>query len=95
VKDDSPLDPKTDAAKIRAFFVHPLWARKGIATRILKACEAAAREVGFGRFELVSTLTGVALYRSQGYAEVERMCFTLPNGEPYEAVRMTKSGLVS
>jgi GNAT superfamily N-acetyltransferase len=90
VKDDTPLDPSTDPAKIRGFFVHPEWARRGIATRILEQCERAARNAGFTKFELFSTLTGVALYRNRGYVERERVCFTLPNGEPYEAVRMTK-----
>ena len=92
VKDDSPLDPGTDPAKIRGFFVHPEWARQGIGTRILLACEQAAREAGFTRFELVSTLTGVPLYRRHGYVEVERVTLTLPNDEPYEAVRMQKLG---
>ena len=90
VKDDTPLDPRTDAAKIRGFFVHPAFARRGIGTRILECCEQAARAAGFTHFELVSTLTGVPLYRSRGYIEVERVSFTLPNGQPYEAVRMTK-----
>ena len=90
VKDDTPLDPATDPAKIRGFFVHSSWARRGIASRILVACEQAARDAGFTRFELVSTLTGVPLYRRHGYIESERICFTLPNGEPYEAMRMTK-----
>jgi N-acetylglutamate synthase-like GNAT family acetyltransferase len=95
VKDDSPLDPQTDAAKIRGFFVHPGWARQGIASRILAACEEAGRAAGFSRFELVSTLTGVALYRTRGYVEVERVTLMLPNGHPYEAVRMTKHAVAA
>jgi GNAT superfamily N-acetyltransferase len=91
VKDDSPLDPHTDPAKIRGFFVHPSWARRGIGTRILLACEEAARKAGFTRLELVSTLTGVALYRGHGYVETERVTLTLPNGQPYAAVRMQKN----
>jgi GNAT superfamily N-acetyltransferase len=90
VKDDTPLDPASDAAKIRGFFVHPSWARRGIASRILDACERAARDAGFTRFELVSTLTGVPLYRRHGYVACGQVCFTLPNGEPYQAVLMTK-----
>jgi N-acetylglutamate synthase-like GNAT family acetyltransferase len=90
VKDDSPLDPRTDPAKIRGFFVHPSWAKKGLGTRILLACEEAARGAGFARFELVSTLTGVPLYRNHGYIEVERVTLTLPNSVPYDAVRMKK-----
>jgi N-acetylglutamate synthase-like GNAT family acetyltransferase len=90
VRDDSPLDPLTDAAKIRGFFVHPSSARRGIGTRILQACEEAARAAGFTRFELVSTLTGVVLYARHGYVETGRVTLTLPNGEPYQAVRMRK-----
>jgi N-acetylglutamate synthase-like GNAT family acetyltransferase len=90
VKDDAPLDPSTDPAKIRGFFVHPAWARQGIGTRILLACEAAAHAAGFTRFELVSTLTGVALYQRHGYVEADRVTLILPNGDPYAAVRMTK-----
>jgi GNAT superfamily N-acetyltransferase len=90
VKDDTPLDPQTDPAKIRGFFVHPEWARRGIATMILEACERAAREAGFIRFELVSTLTGVPLYRRHGYIECEQVSFALPNGQPYAAMRMRK-----
>ena len=90
VKDDSLLDPQTDAAKIRGFFVHPSWARQGLGTRILLACEQAARMAGFTRFELVSTLTGVALYSQHAYIEIERVTLTLPNSQSYEAVRMKK-----
>lgn len=90
VKDDSLLDPHVDPAKIRGFFVHPAWARQGIGSRILRACEDAAQNAGFRRFELVSTLTGVALYRSHGYVEIERVTLTLPNSESYAAVRMRK-----
>jgi GNAT superfamily N-acetyltransferase len=90
VKDDRLLDPQVDAAKIRAFFVHPTYARQGLGTRILKACEDAAETAGFTRFELTATLTGVPLYARHGYVEVETVCFMLPNGEPYSAVRMRK-----
>jgi N-acetylglutamate synthase-like GNAT family acetyltransferase len=90
VKDDSFLDPKNNPAKIRGFFVHPDYARQGIGTQILTACEHAAGNGGFTRFELVSTLTGVPLYTRHGYVEVERVVLTLPNGEAYPAVRMRK-----
>jgi GNAT superfamily N-acetyltransferase len=66
-RDASELDPKTEAAKIRAFFVHPEHARKGIARAILEICEAAARASGFQALELMSTLPGVKLYRACGY----------------------------
>jgi GNAT superfamily N-acetyltransferase len=90
VKDDRLLDPQTDPAKIRAFFVHPAYARQGLGTRILKACEDAARRANFTRFELTATLTGVPLYARHGYTAVETVWFELPNGQPYSAVRMRK-----
>lgn len=68
-RDRSELDPKTEAAKIRAFFIHPDHARKGIAREILAKCEAAAKAAGFQSLELMSTLPGIKLYRACGYEE--------------------------
>ena len=92
VREDNLLDPRTDAAKIRAFFVHPDWARQGIGTRILDACERAALEAGFRRFELGATLTGERLYQVRGYAPVERIDVPLLNGASLPIIRMAKSG---
>jgi GNAT superfamily N-acetyltransferase len=89
-RDDSFLDPATDAAKIRAFFVHPEWARRGIGTKLLELCENAARAAGFTRFEMGATLTGVPLYRRHGYAEIERFALPLADGESLPIVRMGK-----
>ena len=89
-RDDSLLDPGKDAAKIRAFFVHPAWARRGIGSRILALCEEAARAEGFTRFEMGATLTGVPLYRRHGYVEQEQLELPLANGETLPIVRMTR-----
>lgn len=89
-REDALLDPARDAAKIRAFFVRPGWERRGIGTLLLNVCEGAAREAGFTRFELGSTLTGVALYRARGYEELERIEVPLANGETLGVVRMRK-----
>ena len=70
-RDDDLLDPKKDAAKIRALFVHPDWVRKGIGRLIVKASEDAAKEMGFKRLELGATLNGVAFYEQMGYTLVE------------------------
>jgi len=86
------LDPVTDAARIRAIFVHPEWARRGIGSAILKHCEDAAEAEGFHCFEMGSTLTGVPLYTLKGYVEVDRVAVPLPNGEAVEVVRMRKNG---
>lgn len=89
-RDDALLDPAKDAAKIRAFFVHPDWARRGIGSRILKLCEDAARAEGFTRFEMGATLTGISLYRRHGYVERERIDLPLENGAALPIVRMEK-----
>lgn len=86
------LDPVTDAAKVRAIFVHPEFARQGLGSLILATVEDAARAAGFRRFEMGSTLTGVPLYRLKGYAETERIAVPLANGETLPVVRMVKSG---
>jgi GNAT superfamily N-acetyltransferase len=85
------LDPATEAAKVRAIFVHPAFARRGLGTLILAHVEAAAREAGFMRYEMGSTLTGVPLYRLKGYVEVERIEVPLSNGESLPVVKMVKS----
>jgi len=84
------LDPARDAAKIRAIFVHPGWARRGVGSRLLEACESAARDAGFTRFEMGSTLTGVPLYTLRGYTAIERIEVPLRNGEYLPVIRMSK-----
>jgi GNAT superfamily N-acetyltransferase len=78
-------------AKIRAIFVHPLWARRGLGSMILKHVESEAEAAGFRMLEMGSTLTGVPLYALRGYRETERMGIALPNGETLAVVRMVKS----
>jgi GNAT superfamily N-acetyltransferase len=89
-REDALLDPARDAAKIRAFFVHPQYARRGIGTLILEACEQAARAAGFTRLEMGATLSGVAFYRAKGYASQENLQVPLANGEMLPIVRMSK-----
>jgi GNAT superfamily N-acetyltransferase len=84
------LDPAVEAAKVRAIFVHPKFARMGLGSLILKAAEDAAVAAGFRRFEMGSTLTGVALYSLKGYREVERIQVPVGGGEEIEVVRMVK-----
>jgi GNAT superfamily N-acetyltransferase len=90
-REDSLLDPAREAAKIRAFFVHPNWARRGIGSLILEACEKAAREAGFTRLEMGATLSGVAFYKAKGYVAGENQQAALGNGEVLPIVRMAKS----
>ena len=85
------LDPLIDAAKVRAIFVHPEFARRGLGSLILATVEDAARAAGFTWFEMGSTLTGVSLYRLKGYVEVDRIAVPLNNGEALPVVKMVKS----
>ncbi len=91
VREPDLLDPKTDAAKIRAFFVHPDWARRGLGSLLLETCENAAKAAGFTRFEMGSTLTGVPLYKLRGYHVIEPIAVPLRNGESLPVIRMAKS----
>jgi GNAT superfamily N-acetyltransferase len=87
------LDPERDAAKIRAFFVHPAWARRGIGSMILEACEGAALAAGFTRFEMGATLAGVPLYQARGYEVRENLEVPLGEGQSLPIVRMEKTVL--
>ena len=88
---DPLLDPAHDAARIRAFFVHPAWTRRGIGRRIIEACEAAARQDGFRRMELGSTVPGEPLYAAMGYTITTRFEIPMPDGESLPGAHMVKS----
>jgi GNAT superfamily N-acetyltransferase len=90
-REDSVLDPANEAAKIRAFFVHPDFARRGLGTLILEACENAAFLAGFTRLEMGATLSGVPFYRARGYAEIEDQGVPLGNGHTLPIVKMAKT----
>jgi N-acetylglutamate synthase-like GNAT family acetyltransferase len=90
-RDSEELDPETDAAKIRAFFIHPDAARKGIGSAILRACEDEARSLGFRSAEMMSTLPGVPLYSACGYSGDERIEIPVGDGVTIDCIRMSKS----
>ncbi len=85
------LDPAEDAARVRAMFVDPAYARRGLGRLILEASEADAARAGFTRFELMATLPGVPLYRACGYEPVEDVTVELPDGMRVGCVRMRRS----
>ena len=87
---DMELDPRRDSARIRAFFVHPAWARCGIGRAILERCEKAIQLAGFRCVELVATLTGEPFYRACNYSQGERFEVPLANGLWLPVVRMVK-----
>ena len=84
------LDPEVDAARIRAMYTHPRYARRGVARLILAVCEEAARAAGFKRVELMATLAGVPLYRSSGYASHEQVLDDR-GGAGVPLIRMSKA----
>jgi GNAT superfamily N-acetyltransferase len=88
---DPHIDPRTDAPRIRAFFVHPDFARQGIGRTILNACEAELQAAGFNRAEIAATLTGELLYVAAGYHVTERFDVSLSNGLPLPCVRLAKN----
>lgn len=84
------LDPTRDAARIRAFFVLPEWARRGVGRQMLKHCEKAASAAGFFTLELVATLAGHRLYRGCGYEGDSRVRYDLPGGLGIDFIPMRK-----
>lgn len=84
------LDPATDPARIRAFFVDPAHARKGLGHALFVACHDAARAHGFTRLELAATLTGVRLYEREGFQARERIEIDFPDGLRFPVLRMVR-----
>jgi GNAT superfamily N-acetyltransferase len=85
------LDPQRDAARIRAFFVAPEFARRGVGRRLLVGCTDAARRAGFAALELMATLPGVPFYQALGFSAVRHATDMLPDGTPLRFVHMRRS----
>jgi GNAT superfamily N-acetyltransferase len=84
------LDASAEPARVRAMFVRPDWTRRGLGRRILEECEAAARDEGFRRLALVSTLPGLPLYRAYGFSPLEELEVAMPDGVRIACVSMEK-----
>jgi len=89
-RDAGTLDPGTDAARIRAFFVDPEAARRGIGSALLDQCEAEARRHGFRRAEMMATLPGKRLYEARGYVPGQRVRYPVARDVSIEFVPMSK-----
>lgn len=85
------LAPASEAAKIRAFFVDPAWARRGLGSMLMTHCAAQAAAAGFGMLELVSTMPGEPMYRALGFVEVERFDLLLAHGVRVPVARMRRA----
>lgn len=90
-RDSSELNPERDAAKIRAFFTHPAYARKGVGRALLERCEAEARASGFRRLELMAMRSGIAFYEANGYRPGAPVQYELEPGLRIEFTPMSKS----
>ncbi|HEX9391272.1 MAG TPA: GNAT family N-acetyltransferase [Usitatibacteraceae bacterium] len=88
--EDPLLDPATEPARIRAFFVDPTMARRGLGRQLLDECTRQAQAAGFTALELASTLPGEPLYLACGFAAVERFELTLPGDIRVPLTRMRK-----
>ena len=93
--DAALLDPRTDAARLRAMFVVPRAERRGIGRMILEACEREAAAAGFRRVELMAMLSGHAMYRACGYRDIEEVAAALEDATPFPLTRMEKQLAIS
>lgn len=91
LRDDRLLDPRTEPARLRAMYTHPDFARRGVGRLIVGLCEAAAREAGFGRMELMGTMAGQPLYLRCGYEPLEHTVSAPVDGVSVPLVRMGKA----
>jgi GNAT superfamily N-acetyltransferase len=89
--EDPELDPRTEPARIRAFFVHPDWARRGIGRSLMAECEREIRAAGFSSVVIISTLAGEPLYAAFGYRVSERLEVAMEGGLTLPVVRMEKA----
>ena len=87
---DPLLDPTTEAARLRAFFVHPAWARRGLGRQLFDRCAEDAARAGFRALELVATLPGEPLYLALGFVPLERTVVALPDGQELPVIRMAR-----
>jgi len=88
-RDSNLLDPAVEAARVRAMYTHPAFARRGVGRLVLSLCEAAAAAEGFTRLELMSTLSGEPLYTAYGFRPLERL-LDATGGASVPLVRMEK-----
>ena len=89
-REPAPLDPATDAARVRAMYTNPNFARRGIGRMVLALCEDAARASGFGKVEMMATLSGETLYRACGYMPIEHIQSRPIDGISVPLIRMGK-----
>jgi GNAT superfamily N-acetyltransferase len=90
-REPEALDPATDAARIRAMYTDPDFARQGVGRLVMKLCEDAARSAGFRRATMMATMSGVPLYEACGYVQLEPVLSAPVDGIRVPLVRMEKA----
>ena len=89
-REPEALDPATDAARIRAMYTDPDFARRGVGRMVIRLCEEAAKQAGFHKTTMMATMAGVPLYKACGYVEAERVLSAPVEGVQVPLVRMEK-----
>ena len=91
LRDPKKIDPKNDPAKIRAFFIHPNYARQGLGNVLLDECESQAARKGFTKCQLMSTLSGIDFYKKNGYQGDEYIYHEMDKNSKIKFLPMNKS----
>ena len=89
-RDAGRVEPDSHPARIRAFFVHPDHARRGIGRMLLARCELEALQAGFSSLELMASLSSAHLYAACGYVPEEPKEFDIGSGLTIRMVPMRK-----
>lgn len=89
-RDARLLEPTREAARVRAMYTNPAFARQGVGRLILTLCEQAAAAEGFTQLELMGTMSGQKLYEACGFRDVEKIEDSR-GGAAVPLVRMVKS----
>jgi len=89
-REPEALDPATEAARIRAMYTDPDFARQGVGRLVMRLCEEAAMDAGFRRATMMATMAGVPLYEACGYVQVETVLSAPVDGIRVPLVRMEK-----
>lgn len=85
-----PAARRAGVPKIRGVFVHPAFARRGIASALMARAESEALAAGYREMELTATLSGVPLYLKRGYRTQKKIELILPGGIGFPGVMMHK-----
>lgn len=89
-REPKALDPASDAARIRAMYTDPDFARLGVGRMLIQLCEEAAMQAGFRKTTMMATMAGVPLYKACGYAEIEPVLSAPVDDVQVPLVRMEK-----